>query len=391
MGYRRSIQDEVLKVSNSVFIKNFPDQVGSKELWNACKQYGHMVDAFIPDRRSKIGKRFGFVRFIKVFDAERLVNNLCTIWIGSHRLHASIARFQRPTGQNSSRNFSHNGEKWKDDKGNNGNFNSYAHVLKRVSHPNGDTTNTPSLVIGDDGQSGRLFVLSQWKGGLWVMLVFRSVDGKDKFKVNVGTNSFSLLIETSSDFVVDGRVAWVEVEGIPGKTFWIRAKEVLGWSLEFEQQLDEDSEPEDDIFGGVDKPNMENSEEEFEDENVVLDTVFDDGSVKPSVVKNSSGNQGNKSEDPFDLYPLLNKNKGEKNKDSNCSESLKFPPSFTPSVEKEVGCNMDKQELNCDNLNRGASNQGDHVNASIDNLYSKREGTKSVGSRCFKKGDALRT
>nr|GEY04760.1 nucleotide-binding alpha-beta plait domain-containing protein [Tanacetum cinerariifolium] len=359
MGYRRSVQDDVLKVSNSVFIKNFPDQAGSKELWNACKQYGHVVDAFIPNRRSNIGKRFGFIRFIKVFDAERLVNNLCTIWIGSHRLHDSIARFQRPTGQNSSRNFGHNGEKWKDDKGNNGNFNSYAHVLKGVSHPNGDTTNTPSLVIGDDCQLGRLFVLSQLK-------VFRSVDGKDKFKVNGGTNSFSLLIETSSDFVVDGRVAWVEVEGIPGKTFWIRAKEVPGWSLEFEQQLDEDSEPEDDIFGGVDKSNMDNSEEEFEDENVVPDTVFDDGSVKPSVVKNSSGNQGNKSEDPFDLYPLLNKNKGEK---------IRIPI----------------VELNCDNLNGGASNQGDDVNAGIDNLYSKRECTKSVGLRHFKKGDALRT
>nr|GFD01299.1 ATPase, AAA-type, core [Tanacetum cinerariifolium] len=107
-----------------------------------------------------------------------------------------------------------------------------------------------------------------------------------------------------------------------GKTFWVRAKEVPGWSPEFEEQLDEDTEPEDDIFGGVDKPNTDNSEEEFEDENVVPDTVFDDGSVKPYVVKNSSGNQGNKSEDPFDLYPLLNKNNGEKNKDFNCSESL---------------------------------------------------------------------
>nr|GFC17666.1 RNA-directed DNA polymerase, eukaryota [Tanacetum cinerariifolium] len=52
---------------------------------------------------------------------------------------------------------------------------------------------------------------------------------------------------------------------------------------------------------------------------------------------------------------------------------------------------MDKQELNCDNLNGGASNQGEHVNAGIDNSYSKREGTESVGSGRFKKGDALRT
>nr|GEY84923.1 nucleotide-binding alpha-beta plait domain-containing protein [Tanacetum cinerariifolium] len=233
MGYRRSVQDEVLKVSISVFITNFLDQAGAKELWKACKQYRHMVDAFIPDRRSKIGKSFGFVRFIKVFDAERLVNNLCTVWIGSHRLHANIARFQRPTGQNSSRNFDHNREKHKDNKGNNENFNSDAHVLKGVSHPNGDTTNTPSLVIGDDcvnqedyscflngkvkefgslsnlkvvlGNKGFNEIGIRYLGGLWVMLVFKSVDGKEKFKVNVGTNSwFSQLIETFSGFVVDG-------------------------------------------------------------------------------------------------------------------------------------------------------------------------------------------
>nr|GFA96372.1 RNA-directed DNA polymerase, eukaryota [Tanacetum cinerariifolium] len=144
------------------------------------------------------------------------------------------------------------------------------------------------VVLGNEGFNE---IGIRYLGGLWVMLVFRSVDGKEKFK---------------------------------GKTFWVRAKEVPGWSPEFEEQLDEDSELEDDIFGGVDKPNTDNSEEEFEDENVVPDTVFDDGIVKPSVVKNSSGNQ-----------------------------------------EKEVGCNIDKQELNCDILNGGASNQGDHVNAEL--------------------------
>nr|GFC59175.1 ankyrin repeat-containing protein [Tanacetum cinerariifolium] len=97
------------------------------------------------------------------------------------------------------------------------NFNSYVHVLKGVSHSNGDTTNTPSLVVGDDcvnqedyscclngkvkefgslsnlkvvlGNEGFNEIGIQYLGGLWVMLVFRSVDGKKKFKVNVGTNS----------------------------------------------------------------------------------------------------------------------------------------------------------------------------------------------------------
>ncbi|GJY79739.1 ALP1-like protein isoform X1 [Tanacetum coccineum] len=62
----------------------------------ACKQYGHVVDSYIPVKKSKYGKRFGFVKFINVFSEERLVNNLCTVWIGRVRLHANIARFQRP-------------------------------------------------------------------------------------------------------------------------------------------------------------------------------------------------------------------------------------------------------------------------------------------------------
>nr|GEV67123.1 hypothetical protein [Tanacetum cinerariifolium] len=38
----------------------------------SCKQYGHVVDAFIPTKHSKSGKKFGFVRFINVFNDEKL-------------------------------------------------------------------------------------------------------------------------------------------------------------------------------------------------------------------------------------------------------------------------------------------------------------------------------
>ncbi|GJX32988.1 RNA-directed DNA polymerase, eukaryota, reverse transcriptase zinc-binding domain protein [Tanacetum coccineum] len=46
------------------------DKFSAKELWTVCKQYRTVVDAFIPDRRSKAGKRFNFVRFIKIFDVD---------------------------------------------------------------------------------------------------------------------------------------------------------------------------------------------------------------------------------------------------------------------------------------------------------------------------------
>ncbi|GKC11288.1 nucleotide-binding alpha-beta plait domain-containing protein [Tanacetum coccineum] len=57
MGSKRTKEDDVLKISTSVFVTNFPEQASAKDLWNACKQYGHVVDAFIPNKRSKAGLR----------------------------------------------------------------------------------------------------------------------------------------------------------------------------------------------------------------------------------------------------------------------------------------------------------------------------------------------
>ncbi|GJY19885.1 nucleotide-binding alpha-beta plait domain-containing protein [Tanacetum coccineum] len=111
MGSSRSKEDEVQRISTSVFVTNFPEVFSAKDLWNTCKQYGQVVDAYIPNKRSKAGKRFGFVRFVKVFDTERLVNNLCTVWVGRHKLHANIPRFQREPLNKHSNHHNNFGEK----------------------------------------------------------------------------------------------------------------------------------------------------------------------------------------------------------------------------------------------------------------------------------------
>ncbi|GJZ37561.1 RNA-directed DNA polymerase, eukaryota [Tanacetum coccineum] len=72
MGSFRTKEDDLSKISTSIYVSNFPETFTAKELFHACKQYGHVVDSFIPKKRSKEGKRFGFVRFINVFNTERL-------------------------------------------------------------------------------------------------------------------------------------------------------------------------------------------------------------------------------------------------------------------------------------------------------------------------------
>ncbi|GJT21453.1 RNA-directed DNA polymerase, eukaryota [Tanacetum coccineum] len=95
MPAQRSNEDQAVHISKSIFVTNFPDNLGSKELWKVCQGYGKVIDVFIPNRRSKAGKRFAFVRFIRVNNLDRLVGNLCTIWIGRFHLHANVARFER--------------------------------------------------------------------------------------------------------------------------------------------------------------------------------------------------------------------------------------------------------------------------------------------------------
>nr|GEV95153.1 hypothetical protein [Tanacetum cinerariifolium] len=88
--------DQTSKISKSVFISNFPDDCTNRDLWNVCNDYDTVVDVFIPNKKSKAGKRFAFVRFIKVLNFDRLIENLKTIWIGRFHLSANPARFDRP-------------------------------------------------------------------------------------------------------------------------------------------------------------------------------------------------------------------------------------------------------------------------------------------------------
>ncbi|GKB15889.1 RNA-directed DNA polymerase, eukaryota [Tanacetum coccineum] len=440
MGSQRTKEDDVQRISTSVFVTNFPEYACAKDLWNACKQYGYVVDAFIPNRRSKAGKKFGFVRFIKVFDVERLVNNLCTVWIGRHRIHANVAKFHRPTGLNRSKLSNQNGEYRdtsngvKQDSGNRDNTKSYAYAVKGRAQENGERDTNPVLVLDDscvnkqdyscclNGKIKEFGALANLKvvlenegftdidlrylGGLWVMIVFKSVEVKNKFSSCAGSGSwFSQLIQASSDFIIDGRVTWVEIEGVPlkvwnentfkrivskwgtlltvenseedhlhskrlcvymkgmsnifesfkityqGKAYWVCAKEIPGWTPDFDEHNDEDSDSDDEQFEGVFKEDIGGCDEEVQGENdvsVVPDTVVEETNPKSIDGDGFSDQIGKQSADPFNIYSLLNKNKLKENKESNTNESLKYLPGFTPSEDVEANGQMDNQRMSFD-------------------------------------------
>nr|GEZ74052.1 nucleotide-binding alpha-beta plait domain-containing protein [Tanacetum cinerariifolium] len=50
-----SKEDDVMKISTTMFVTNFPDESTAKELFHACSVYGHVVDSYIPNKRAKNG------------------------------------------------------------------------------------------------------------------------------------------------------------------------------------------------------------------------------------------------------------------------------------------------------------------------------------------------
>ncbi|GKE46196.1 nucleotide-binding alpha-beta plait domain-containing protein [Tanacetum coccineum] len=370
MGFSRTKEDDVQRISTSVFVTNFPDNVGAKDLWNACKQYGYVVDAFIPNKKSKAGKKFGFVPFINVFDVDRLVNNLCTVWIGSHRIHANIAKFHRQKGVNSNSASSQgnvprdssNGVKRDSEYRNNSK--SYAYVAKGGTNEIEETESKPVLVLDDsikefDALANLKVVLEnegfndislKYLGGMWVMIVFKTLEVKNKFSSCAGVKSwFSQLIQASNDFLIDGRVTWVNIEGVPLKVWndntfkriaakWgslltmenseednLHSKRLCVYTkgvhaiLKSDDSSDSDEdrsvgEFKDDFDGSgdSDEERHEGEVKEMQGENEVSMVPETDEQV-PNLTSGadigSSDNNGAQSEDPFNIYSLLNKNK----------------------------------------------------------------------------------
>nr|GEY19151.1 RNA-directed DNA polymerase, eukaryota, reverse transcriptase zinc-binding domain protein [Tanacetum cinerariifolium] len=238
----RTNEDDVAKISTYIFVTSFPESFFAKYLFQSCKQYGHVVDTFILNKRSKDDKRFGFVRFINVFNDERLVNNLCMIWNDRLKLHANIARFNRaPLKENNI-------------------------VRRRGMSGKMECGSIPAMILDDECLFSK-DVTNSLMG--WVMLEFASCKLKDLFRSNVGVGSwFSVLEQAEYDFTVEGRIVWVEVE--VSKLHSV---------------------------GGDTVMHEVGNHEEDNDVDEVLKTMFDE----------SSGQKKKQSEDPFGIYPLLDK------------------------------------------------------------------------------------
>nr|GFB20148.1 RNA-directed DNA polymerase, eukaryota [Tanacetum cinerariifolium] len=140
----------------------------------------------------------------------------------------------------------------------------------------------------------------------------------------------TLVINANIDFVPKGRIAWsgnsfsriaakwgtlLDVDDREDKweKYWIRANETVGWVPDFTDESDDEEQ------------------DEFNYDNDGNDN--DEGLMNTKEDEEAQNSNTDKSDDPFNIYPLLNKGNISVGCE-NVSNSLEFLPGFTLATEK---------------------------------------------------------
>nr|GFB94178.1 RNA-directed DNA polymerase, eukaryota [Tanacetum cinerariifolium] len=157
-----------------------------------------------------------------VVDMDRLIGNLCTIWVGRFHLHANVVRYERPIKSSTSKrvtaekppsSFNHRPSGspalvLDDSYVNNVDFS--RHVMGSVKELN-CIPNLRNILM----KEGFLEVQLSYLGGLWVMMDVKSEKIKRKMLQHTGVNSwFHDLLAATHDLVINERIVWVDIEGL---------------------------------------------------------------------------------------------------------------------------------------------------------------------------------
>lgn len=244
------------RMSMSFFITNFPHYVSNKDLWNKCASWGSVCDVYIANRLSKAGKRFAFVRFIKVSDANKLLSDLKTMWIAKYKLFVDVVKFNRSFKNRVTARVIGPKENMKNvTESNTANGKSYAEALsgnkdnaakgekasnitrrivkvQTLSESSSDDTLSIIAKLNDPASipyvkrwlysEGYIDLNVHYVGGRWVVLKFNSVEARDLLLSNESLKSKFVAIKSVSDlFVPDERLVWVDIHGLP-KGIWNR-------------------------------------------------------------------------------------------------------------------------------------------------------------------------
>ncbi|GKA72772.1 hypothetical protein Tco_0778988 [Tanacetum coccineum] len=326
MGSQRSKEDEVQKMSTSVFITNFPDSFSAKDLFKTCSQYGttesysHAVKGGSYSVNEEVANTPDMVLEDDCLNMQDLTNSL----MGRVKEFASLSNLKKVFDKEGFANIEivYLGELW---------------VLLKFES---EDSKIEGIALKFWSENTVKRITSRWGVLLQVddqedgCLHRKRVCIKTKVNMNI-FESFKIIYRS--------------------KTFWIRAKEDLGWVPD----ILEDNEEEDESYGESNEGALKGDDEvlkscsnfgEDTDVEEVSKTKFEDGSLNNNREEDYVGQKDTHSEDPFNIYELPNKNKEDILKGSSRDRSLKYPPGFTPNedVEDQNNKNDDFEKMNGD-------------------------------------------
>lgn len=81
--------------STSFFFSGYPKNWPVDGMWKHFGRFGTVVDVYIPNKKTKDGRDFGFVRFKGGFNTAQLEKDIRGVFIGPNMLTFNVAKLKR--------------------------------------------------------------------------------------------------------------------------------------------------------------------------------------------------------------------------------------------------------------------------------------------------------
>ncbi|KAJ0679989.1 putative RNA recognition motif domain, nucleotide-binding alpha-beta plait domain superfamily [Helianthus annuus] len=187
------------KVISKFYVSNLPPRCSSQDLKDVLGGFGRFEGSYIARKQDRWGKRFAFVSFSGVFDVKRMEKEMSDVWIGSYKLFITVARFV-------------DGER----------------VQKKDAVPKRNMVHQKVPVnpgTGGSREGGGAPV----SNGSYDKAVGRANAEVFLKDCSVWAGWFESLVKWDSNVVVEeGRIAWLQVHGIPAQLSLDQVFDLIG-------------------------------------------------------------------------------------------------------------------------------------------------------------------
>lgn len=91
--------EKLEKNTKTIYVSNFPEDWAIGDVKDFLGKFGTVVDCFMPSKRNMDGLRFVFAKYDRRAQVQEILKVLKGFWIGSFKVLANLALFDRSTNK----------------------------------------------------------------------------------------------------------------------------------------------------------------------------------------------------------------------------------------------------------------------------------------------------